>query len=99
MREVAVQRPDADAGVTCDLACRNVDAVRGEQLARGRHETRAIALRVTPRGLGRDGHPARVAKTELLLRFGGYDVVVVIGYVFWSAWSIPGGSLCGPARS
>ena len=47
-REVAVQRPDADAGVTCDLACRNVDAVRGEQLARGRDETRAIALRVTP---------------------------------------------------
>ena len=48
LREVAVERPDADARVTRDLARRDVDAVRGEQLARGRDETLAIALRVTP---------------------------------------------------
>src|SRR6478736_544433 len=61
----------------------------GTALPRRRHETLTVALRVAACGLGRDGHSARVTETELVLRFGGprYDDVVV-GYVFWSAWSI-----------
>ena len=53
-REVAVERPDADARVPRDLARRHVDARGGEQLARGCDEAFAVPLRVAARGNGWD---------------------------------------------